>query len=125
VSWYSSTRIRLEAALVMFARFGVLLQQPEPEREQIVEIHCVGRTLAFDIALAKVGNLRGELLEVTELRFKHFGDRRVRIGCERKNFMSTSGFGKCVPFVSMPASAMQDLIKSFASSRSRMVKSRR
>ena len=37
---------------------------------------------------------------------------------------STSTLGKCVPFVSIFASAMQALINSFASSRSRIEKSR-
>ena len=42
----------LEAALVMFAHVGVLLQQLEPEREQVVEIHRVRRALALGVTLA-------------------------------------------------------------------------
>ena len=47
----------LEAALVMFAHLGVLLQQLEPEREQVVKVHRVGRAFAFDVALRQVRDL--------------------------------------------------------------------
>jgi hypothetical protein len=115
----------LEAALVMFAHVGVLLQQLEPEREQVVEIHRVGRAFAGDVTLLHVGDLAGEL-EITELLLPAFPRWSCACWPRAKKFRSsTSGFGKCVPFlVSMPASAMQALIKSFASSRSRIVKSR-
>ena len=42
----------LEPALVMFAHVGVVLQQLEPEREQVVEIHRVRRALAVGVTLA-------------------------------------------------------------------------
>ena len=72
----------LEPALVMFAHVGVLLQQPEPEREQVVEIHRVGRAFAGGVTLLHVGDLPGDLLEIIELLLENFGGGLVRVDRE-------------------------------------------
>ncbi len=57
----------LKSALVMFAHFGIVLQQFQPQREQVVEVHRVRGTFAGDVTLLLVGNLLDELGEITEL----------------------------------------------------------
>ena len=82
----------LEAALVMFAHVRVLLQQPEPEREQVVEIHRVGCAFAGGVTLLHVSNLPGDFLEILELLLQHFRGGLVRVDRQRKDFAEHVGF---------------------------------
>src|SRR5665213_678159 len=51
----------LKTPLIMFADVRVFLQQLEPEREQVVEVHAVGRAFAGNIFFLQIGNLLCEL----------------------------------------------------------------
>ena len=77
----------LKPPLKMFAHVGMVLQQPEPQHEQVVKIHAVRRALAGEITPVLVGNLLGERGEVTEFSLDQFRNRLMRVGRERKNFV--------------------------------------
>ena len=63
----------------MFAHVRVLLQQSQPERQQVVEIHRVGCAFAGGVALLHVGDLPGDLLEILELVLENFRGGLVRV----------------------------------------------
>ena len=115
----------LEAPLVMFAHVGVVLQQLEPEHEQVVEVHRIRGAFAGGVTLLHVLDLRRERVEVAVFRRRGF--RRLALSvltASEKMSPSTSALGKRVALTSMSASATQVLMRCLASSRSRMVKSR-
>ena len=78
----------------MFAHIGIFLQQFQPEREQVVEVHRVRRALAGVITFLLIGDLFGERGKITELAFDKFFDGFVRVGRERKNFVQHVGLRK-------------------------------
>ena len=88
----------LKAALVMFAHVGMVLQQLQPQRQQVVEVHAVGGALAGNVTLLQVGDLFGELLEVAELRGHDFFGGPVGVDGERKDFVEHLGLGKMRAF---------------------------
>ncbi len=114
----------LEAALVTLAHVLVLLQELEPEREQIVEVHHVRGLLALAIAVRP--RLRSA---ARAARSNRIPARRLpaTLRCVFTDIemmsLTTSAFGKRVAFTSISASAMQVLSRSLESSRSRIVKS--
>ena len=88
----------LETALVMFANIREVLQQFEPEREQIVKVHRVARFFAGQVTLMQIGNLLGELIKITELPREQIPDGLMRIRDQRKNFVQDIRFGEIRAF---------------------------
>ncbi len=95
----------LEAALVMFAHVGVVLKELEPEREQVVEIHRVGRALALGVKVGQAGNFLIQIAvalvpveQINELLVQQFADGFVRVDGEGENFIQHVRFGEMRAF---------------------------
>ena len=57
----------LETALLFFAHFGMFLEELEPERQQIVKVHRIGRDFAGGVTALQGGDLVGQRGEPGEL----------------------------------------------------------
>ena len=84
----------LEPALVMVAEVRVVLEQLEPEREEVVKIHPVGGPFAGGVALLQAGDFDGELREMAELPGHQFVGGFVRVGREGENLIQHVRLGK-------------------------------
>ena len=84
----------LKLALIQFARLLVLLQQPEPEHEQIIEIHHVGRPLALREPLDHILNLRRQARKIIVIPRQHLGDRATRVHRHRRDVRQHVGLRK-------------------------------
>ena len=85
---------KLESALVSFAHFCVLLQQFQPEHEQIVKVHHAGGALAFGVATLHLPELWRERTEIVVALFENSRDRLLRVDGQRKNVGDHIGLGK-------------------------------
>ena len=84
----------LKAPLKMFAHVRMILQQLEPQHQQVVKIHAVGRAFASEVAFVLVDNLFDVIGKVTEFSLDQFRNRLMRVGRERKNFVQHVGLWK-------------------------------
>ena len=114
----------LEAALILFATGGCSRRRRSQRAEQVVKIHGIGRAFAGGVTFGKRGDLRRERVEVTVLLRENFRDGLAVLTAREKMSASTSALGKRVALTSMSDSPRQALMRSSASWRSRMVKSR-
>ena len=88
----------LETALILFANVLVVLQELEPEGEQVVEVHGVGGAFAVGVLLGEFRDGGGKLREITELAREQFVGALMGIGGEGKDFVEHIGLGEVGAF---------------------------
>ncbi len=88
----------LKPALVLLADALVLGEQFQPERQQVIEIHCISGAFAFGIEAIQIGDLGGQGLEMLVFLFENCADRFSSIDGKRKDFGQHFGFGKTSAF---------------------------
>ncbi len=89
---------KLKTALIMFAHFLMVLEQFEPQRQQIVEIHRIRRPLPRGIAFLHIGNLLRQMREIVILLRQNVRNRFVRVHREREDITEHVGFWKAGGF---------------------------
>ncbi len=88
----------LEAALVQFANVEVVLQELEPEREEIVKVHCIGGAFAGAITVSEIADLAGQQVEMLVLFGQNLGDGLMRVNGQGEDFAEDFGFGEVAGF---------------------------